>query len=173
MVRVRGPHRRTPGVDSRVALGPWRCRHDILRPDRPALGGQGPRRPGLPPASEAHVDPLHVLPRHVLLDVQEQADQRKREADRLRRRIRLLRHEGVDHVLVDERGAGMRERVTAEFVVGVNQHFIPAATGSYERFGESHFSTSSIATPRRLAYDSTWSRPMRPTLKYFASGCEK
>ena len=39
--------------------------------------------------------------------------------------------------------------------------------------GDSHFSTSSSGRPLRVAYDSTWSRPMRPTLKYFACGCEK
>src|SRR4051794_10421919 len=53
------------------------------------------------------------------------------------------------------------------------EHLTPNSAGSYDRFGDSHFSASSMLTPSRWAYDSAWSRPMRPTLKYFARGCEK
>src|SRR4051812_3996807 len=53
------------------------------------------------------------------------------------------------------------------------EHLTPNSAGSYDRFGDSHFSASSMPTPSRWAYDSAWSRPIRPTLKYFARGCEK
>ena len=34
------------------------------------------------------------------------------------------------------------------------EHLTPNSAGSYDRFGESHFSASSMLTPRRRAYDS-------------------
>src|SRR5262245_25972657 len=54
-----------------------------------------------------------------------------------------------------------------------DQHFTPSSAGSYARFGLSHRSASSIVIPLRPAYDSSWSRPIRPTLKYAACGCAK
>jgi hypothetical protein len=38
-------------------------------------------------------------------------------------------------------------------------------SGSYARFGASQRSTSATGSPFRLAYASTWSRPIRPTEK--------
>src|SRR5262249_26225055 len=82
-----------------------------------------------------------------------------------------------DVLLLRDRGRRGRERLRAvehgQCRREVSRQVRATSAASYERLGESHFSVSSTLTPLRFAYDSTWSRPMRPTLKYFASGCEK
>jgi hypothetical protein len=73
---------------------------------------------------------LHLLPRELLLHMQVQPDERKRQRDRLRVFIRVLCRERVDDMLVNESGIAEAERVRAQFVVRRELYFIQLRTRS-------------------------------------------
>ena len=86
---------------------------------RASFRRQAERRPRVPRSREPHVRPLDLLSRPLPLDVQIQSDQRKRHLDRLAVLVGVLRGEGVDDVLMNERRVAEGQGIGAQRDEGV------------------------------------------------------
>jgi len=78
---------------------------------------EGRPQPFLP--SEVHVHALNLLSGKLLFDLQIQTDECKGYRDRLSSLIRVLSCERIHDVLMNERRIASRQRVAAQFVIGI------------------------------------------------------
>src|SRR5580704_7672559 len=113
------PHRCTPGVDRFVPLGPLRRRDDIDCRDGSPFEREYECGPRLLVPGELHVYALDLPPGELSLHEEIQANEGKGQRDRLGLGVCVLRREGIDDVLVNERRIAMRQRVAAQFVVAM------------------------------------------------------
>lgn len=98
------------------------------------------------------MDALDVAPGHAALDVEVQADEREHDADWPGVSVGMLRRERVDDVLVNERGAAVRQRVAAQLVVRVYGRRV--RHGGYE---PSTSTNCAFAAPARTFRAATYS----------------
>jgi hypothetical protein len=94
---------------------------DIVDGDRAAIARECEPRPGGPLRCEDGVNPLNLLAREPVLDVQEQPHQRLGDPDRLDGRHRRVNRVRIDDVLVDERGIVQPERVGGHLLIRVGR----------------------------------------------------
>lgn len=102
-----------------VAFRSRRHRKHVGSGQRAAVIRQRERWPRPLVPSKKLVCSLDVFPRKLLFDVQVQTDERERQLHRFGALIRILRGKGIDYMLMDERWIAMRERIIAQFVVGI------------------------------------------------------
>lgn len=67
---------------------------------------------------------LHLLPREAVFQMQVKADQRKHDADRLRRYVGMLRRERIHRELVNKCRIAVRQRVKRKLVkrIHIREH---------------------------------------------------
>ena len=110
-LRIGRPDRGAPCGDRTISRPTRWSGEDIGRRHRPAMLGKRDGRPAARAPREHHVGALYLPAGESALDVQVKADQRECHGDRFRRLRRVLRREGIDDVLVDERGVTVCEGV--------------------------------------------------------------
>ena len=110
------PYRPAPVIDRLVALRSRSRGHDVDRGDRSAPRRQGQFGPLSFAAPHLHVRALNLPSGKTLLEMQVEAGEGERESDRFATLDRVLRRPRVDDMLVDERRADVRQRVSGELV---------------------------------------------------------
>jgi hypothetical protein len=133
LVPARPPSRGGPCLDRTIAPLPGRHRDDVAHGHRtPIHRGREPR-PFRASVGDDLLDALDLPTGQLVLDVQVQADQPLREADRpvlVGRRLDGVR---IDYVLMDERGIAARERVRTQTLGSLGSRYAHRSSGGRVR----------------------------------------